>query len=705
MGEFSGLEAELSALLAQFGGDTSVDGSPGGFNATAVAEAAPARRAAASIHPGSPWHVERGRTRWRLSAGARTLTRMSDGRNLSALVGAATAAATVSAFLSIRPSGGRVFVDDEGNATTLVDGALLYLGTLSQGGVAANTSSTSGSLKHLVTDVLRDAPGSTAREIAYEARRGGRSAGKSEINSLLYRDKLSFGNDGGSVPRWRLRDPVPHRSGTDLVEFSTAPVRAARRSPSKRGALAELLEVPSAGRPMVVHARASAEARPAPMPVLDLLAWQREAIARWYANGCHGIVEAVTGTGKTHVGLETVAHAAREGEKSTVLVPSVDLQDQWAERFARFLPHLSVARLGGRKVGDPRVADVTIAVVNSALRTDLSSLSPDSLLVSDEVHRYGAEQFQYALRANYRRRLGLTATLERSGDDAVEAVLAPYFGGSIMQVTFDRAIREEVVAPFRLVMAPVALNDDEKAEYDKLSRQISNGLKVLRGRGMLKASGAALAQELGRLRNIPGEVGKAARAAETGMRQRRKFLASASGKLDAIEELSEMIGQSQGTVVFTQSKGVAEEAALRLREWAVPASALHSDMNARERRASLDGLATGHLQALAAPKLLDEGIDVPTVDLGIVMTASRSRRQMVQRLGRVIRKKDDGRPVDFVILYAEDTVEDPSSGVHEGFFDLVGEVATRKLDLELGWTANDLAPALPMAGSGTNLWN
>lgn len=56
----------------------------------------------------------------------------------------------------------------------------------------------------------------------------------------------------------------------------------------------------------------------------------------------------------------------------------------------------------------------------------------------------------------------------------------------------------------------------------------------------------------------------------------------------------------------------------------------------------------------------------------------------------MIRRKDYGRPVDFVILFAHGTVEDPASGVHEGFFDLVGEVASRSLTLEPGWTASDL---------------
>lgn len=323
--------------------------------------------------------------------------------------------------------------------------------------------------------------------------------------------------------------------------------------------------------------------------MLRLYAWQADAVASWYANGCQGIVEAVTGTGKTIVGLEAVAQAARDGERSTVLVPSVDLQDQWVERLRQFLPGVSVARLGGKTSDLPDRCDVTVAVVNSALKTDLSALSPDSLLVADEVHRYGSEQFQYALRSGYGRRLGLTATLERS-DDAVEQVLHPYFSRTIMTVGFDRAIRDEVVAPFRLVMAPVALVKEEREHYEKLSRQISNAIKVLRSSGSLGSGVSPIAQRLGPLRGAPGRVGAAARQAESAMRGRRRLLASLEGKLDAVEELAGIVDASQGAVLFTQSAEMADGAVERLKEWGVAASALHGEMGVAERRAALAGL-------------------------------------------------------------------------------------------------------------------
>ncbi len=175
--------------------------------------------------------------------------------------------------------------------------------------------------------------------------------------------------------------------------------------------------------------------------------------------------------------------------------------------------------------------------------------------------------------------------------------------------------------------------------------------------------------------------------------RRRLLLAELEGKLDAISRLTAVVDSSQGTVNFTQTKRMAEGAAERLRREHVAAAAMFSGVPDAERQQNLRDLATGTLRALAAPKLLDEGIDVPSVDLGIVLAASRSRRQMVQRLGRVIRRKEDGRAVVFVIVYAPDTVEDPESGVHDGFFDLVGSTARATERLPPEWSGGDVQEA------------
>ena len=74
--------------------------------------------------------------------------------------------------------------------------------------------------------------------------------------------------------------------------------------------------------------------------------------------------------------------------------------------------------------------------------------------------------------------------------------------------------------------------------------------------------------------------------------------------------------------------------------------------------------------------MLDEGVDVPDANLGIVMSASRTRRQMIQRMGRILRRKAPGVAARFVIMFAKDTLEDPTQRVErDGFLDEIERIA------------------------------
>jgi RNA polymerase primary sigma factor len=93
-----------------------------------------------------------------------------------------------------------------------------------------------------------------------------------------------------------------------------------------------------------------------------------------------------------------------------------------------------------------------------------------------------------------------------------------------------------------------------------------------------------------------------------------------------------------------------------------------------ERKQVFAAFEDGEHELVAAPRLLDEGVDVPAADLAIVLASSRSRRQMVQRMGRVVRKKKDERLARLAILYVMGSSEDPEVA-HEDFLYLVANVA------------------------------
>ncbi len=104
---------------------------------------------------------------------------------------------------------------------------------------------------------------------------------------------------------------------------------------------------------------------------------------------------------------------------------------------------------------------------------------------------------------------------------------------------------------------------------------------------------------------------------------------------------------------------------------------IHSRLPGDQRATVLASYASGQLEVVVAPRLLDEGIDVPAADLAVIVGASRSRRQMIQRMGRVLRRKPDERAARFAVLFVKGTVEDPHSGTHEAFLGEITDVADR----------------------------
>ena len=161
------------------------------------------------------------------------------------------------------------------------------------------------------------------------------------------------------------------------------------------------------------------------------------------------------------------------------------------------------------------------------------------------------------------------------------------------------------------------------------------------------------------------------------MLERRRLLADTPAKDAALALVAPAIGAADRTLVFTQSIAASERAGQVLAGCGLRAAVMHSMLARRRAAEALRRFAEGEVDVLAAPRALDEGIDVPAADLAIIAAASRSRRQMIQRMGRVLRKKSDGRRARFAVLFVEGTVEDPRLGAHEAFLDEIAGVADR----------------------------
>ncbi len=315
-----------------------------------------------------------------------------------------------------------------------------------------------------------------------------------------------------------------------------------------------------------------------------------------------------------------------------------------------------------------------------AIRRRPSSRSHPSatggLLVADECHGLGGKTLRRALLPEYEERLGLTATLERS-DDAVTDLLLPFFGGICYRYGFEQAIADGVCARPRVAFVGVPLSNEERAEYVAVEHRLVQARQHLRGlRDMpLEPFGDFLAAVAHLAERDAGADGRAARDYLDAFSKRRQIVAQSTGKYDLLGSLAPAIKDAEGALVFTETVRAANHAINRLDP--LVAVELITGSTARgQRREILDDLRVRTLDAVAAPRVLDEGIDVPDANLGVVMSASRTRRQMIQRMGRILRRKRSGIAARFVIMFAKDTLEDPSNRFErDGFLDEIQRIS------------------------------
>lgn len=407
-----------------------------------------------------------------------------------------------------------------------------------------------------------------------------------------------------------------------------------------------------------------------------LYAWQSEALRAWVDAGRSGIIEAVTGTGKTRVGQAAIEAAVSEGRHAVVLVPTKELQRQWRGTLRRHLPgRVRIGLLGDGNRDDSRSHEVLVAIIDSA-RIHGIDAPAGTLLVADECHRYASPESRRALLEQYDQRLGLTATLERP--DRAERALLEYFGPVCYRIGYARALADAVVAQFSLTLIGVPMAEHEAIRYESVSRRISDLFKELTTvHGFPKTPFHVFMRAV----KEAAEEGSwspaqsAARAFQGAVFERKDLMANSDSKFAAAVGLAPAMWSADRTLVFTESKQLAEDLAAALRSLHLTAAAIHSDLGASDRRSVFQRFSSGRLQVIVAPRVLDEGVDVPAADLAVIVSASKTRRQMIQRMGRVLRRKEDGRLARIAILYLEGTTEDPACGAHEAFLSEVTSVA------------------------------
>lgn len=350
--------------------------------------------------------------------------------------------------------------------------------------------------------------------------------------------------------------------------------------------------------------------------------WQKTALAEWVAANYRGIVEVVTGGGKTRFALAATSKwlSINPHGVVVVIVPTTSLQDQWCVNLESDLgtPSSTIAVW-------PECKDVGrqfhIMVVNTA-RNQISRVTSQgrpTLLIADECHRYASEENSKAISIATSASLGLTATAERQYDDGLERTLVPHIGPIIFNYTLREARTDGVVVDFALANLRVSLSRDEEARIGQLSKSI----------GMAMQS---------------GDLEKAKRLAIKRSSISKNTLSRISSTIALMETL-----RGKKAIVFHEDIAMADLIAGGLQQRGHRVVAYHSRIGKDFRRDNLRMFRTGLADVLVCCRALDEGIDLPEAECAILAASTSSHRQRVQRLGRVLRTH---KAKDLAVVYS-----------------------------------------------------
>jgi superfamily II DNA or RNA helicase len=362
------------------------------------------------------------------------------------------------------------------------------------------------------------------------------------------------------------------------------------------------------------------------------LARQKSILRSWASNSCRGTLEACTGFGKTYTAILAIKalNVQQPSQKTLVIVPTIHLKRQWQDQ---------VSELDG----------VTVLVINTAIKYEHDV----NLLILDEIHNYATNTFGSIFeRVKYKKILGLTATVTRQdGNDYILRMRAPI----VATVKLEEALSAGYVSPFRVLNVPVYLTDQDREDYQKLSKNFSYyfskfGNDFGQAMNCLKSE-KACENFARRSTDDAGQVRINAINFNRNMAKRKKMLYMNQSKVDSVYRLCTDL--TYKTITFSESVDFAEAVTNRL-----PDSVSYSSkMPVKRRREALESFTSGNTRVINTARALDEGFDVPGVELAIISSGSSSPRQDVQRTGRAIRFVE-GKIGYIVNLYMPDTQDE-----------------------------------------------
>jgi superfamily II DNA or RNA helicase len=369
-----------------------------------------------------------------------------------------------------------------------------------------------------------------------------------------------------------------------------------------------------------------------------LMDHQLAVLQSWRDNGRKGIIDHVTGAGKTITAISAIKEWIQDGKSALVLVPSTLLQRQWLSEIRNEISIEALpvgGELGPRSKWSLALSDATrdmkdfgprivVAVVGSAVSEEfLKRLMTGRhlMIVGDEVHTLGQAQCIPLLDKlkDCGSFLGLSATYTRFGDPDGTQRIENIFGYPLKpSFSIKEAIKSGRLVNYDYNIANCYLTHSESEAYEILSKDIEK--LMAREKGTTFKSFSKFLQIL--------------------IFKRAKIIKQAEGKtLIARKILEENYQTKDRWLVYCDDVNQINRIEDSLKGLNLPILKYYDAMPGDKLQTlNYFGDKGGVLLAI---KCLDEGIDIPSATHALILASSQNPREYIQRRGRVLRSNQE----------------------------------------------------------------
>ena len=363
---------------------------------------------------------------------------------------------------------------------------------------------------------------------------------------------------------------------------------------------------------------------------MKLREWQETAFPLWW-NRKRGIVKVVTGGGKTVFAIHCLKQYLEENPSNSILivVPSIALLDQWYEGLLQSYDANQLSLNGGGEHLE-ELSMITISTIDSVKNIIDKFDASQTLLIVDECHKIGTEKRGETLTNNWHATLGLSATPERDYDDNFYIIIKKILGDIIFDYDYIDAREDEVIVNFKLLYAYAAMTSEEEDEYKKFTKSIQRRAATIGGNNM---------------NDYPLKM---------MIFNRARMVKNSKNRIPFGIELLQKY-KRDSWIVFTENKKQAKEFNTIINTKGYQSAIYNTDLDASEREENLNNFKSGNLNVLVSCTALDEGFDMPEADGAMILSASSSKRQRIQRMGRVLRITANKQNALIVTVYSSKT--------------------------------------------------